>query len=76
MAKKINFETAMNRLDEIANIIERGEESLDTLVKLYDESIKLSAYCYKELSEAKQKISILSKESNFDDENDEDIKEF
>ncbi len=54
--KKIDFEEAMLRLQEIVSKLETGEESLDNSMKLYEEGAKLSALCYETLNKAEQKV--------------------
>ncbi len=40
--KKISFEEGLERLENIASQMERGELPLDELMKMYEEGIKLS----------------------------------
>lgn len=61
MKKKQTFEDAMARLQEIIEKLESGEEPLDNSLKLYEEGAKLSAFCYKTLDAAEQKVTELSK---------------
>ena len=56
MAEKIEFEKAMERLEEINDILENGKLKLDESISLYEEATKLSKICYKKLDEAKQKV--------------------
>ena len=44
-AKRIKFEEAMQRLQEIVNKLESGEETLENSMKLFEEGAKLSAQC-------------------------------
>ena len=55
----ISFEEAMKRLEEIANMLENGQASLDESLALYEEGIKLVRYCNDKLDRAEQKIRIL-----------------
>ena len=57
--KKVDFETAMGRLQEIVQKLESGEESLETSMKLFEEGAKLSAKCYEILEKAEQRVSQL-----------------
>lgn len=54
---ELTFEIALKRLEEIVTLLERGDCPLDDAVNLYDEGLKLSAFCDKKLSVAKQKIT-------------------
>lgn len=59
-AKKLNFEEAMARLSQIVEKLERGEESLENSMKLFEEGAKLSAQCYQILEKAQQKVTELT----------------
>lgn len=61
MAAKVKFEEAMERLQEIVDKLESGEEPLEESIKLFEEGTKLSAQCYAALDKAEQKITELSK---------------
>lgn len=56
-----NYEQAMKRLEEIVEKLENSEESLENSMKLFEEGAELSAFCYKKLNAAEQKITELSK---------------
>ena len=58
--KKLNFEEAMARLSQIVEKLERGEESLENSMKLFEEGAKLSAQCYQILEKAQQKVTELT----------------
>ena len=61
MAKKTkSFEDALSRLEEIVNIMEEGELSLDDTVKLYKEGVELASLCGGKLTDAKQQVTMLS----------------
>ena len=68
--KKYTIDTALQRLDEITMILESGEYDLDSSMKLYEEGVKLVAFCNKTLLNAKQRITELSElsEGEFEDE--------
>lgn len=60
MAKKNeSFETMMKRLEEISNVMDNEQLSLDQSMKYYEEGIKLCNKLYKELNEAEGKVKIL-----------------
>lgn len=54
------LDTAMIRLKEISESLESGEYDLDMSMKLYEEGVRLVAFCNKTLTDAKQKITELS----------------
>lgn len=57
--KKMTFENKMTRLEEISNLMEESQISLDDSVKLYDEANNLIASLKKELSSARAKVKIV-----------------
>lgn len=60
MPKKKTYEEAIARLEEITETLEKGGIPLEKSLKLFEEGTKLSAYCYKILNEAQQKVTELS----------------
>lgn len=58
--KKITYEQAIKRLEEIVAILEKGEETLDNSLKLFQEGTELSAFCNDFLNKADLKITELS----------------
>lgn len=56
MKKKVTFEEAAARLEEIVGQMESGELSLEDSLKLFEEGSSLSTLCYKKLADAEQKI--------------------
>ena len=63
MSAKLKFEEALNRLEEIARILESGSASLDESVKLYEEGTRLIQLCASRLNDAESKILKLSKDA-------------
>ena len=55
------FEECLQRLEVIVNELEKGDVSLDQALQLFDEGVKLSDSCRKELEEAEGKVEILLK---------------
>ncbi len=53
------FEAAMKELEEIVKRLESGDLSLEESLKIFEEGIALSRYCFKKLEEAEKKISLL-----------------
>lgn len=68
---KQSFEEAMDRLKEIVERLESGEEPLESSMKLFEEGAKLSAQCYDTLDKAEQKITELEKLEENGEEADE-----
>ena len=74
--KKLNFEQALSRLDEIVRHLEKGDLPLSESLALYEEGIGLIKQCSIMLDEAEQKVVKLKKgpdrepiELPFEDEN-------
>jgi exodeoxyribonuclease VII small subunit len=53
------FEECIQRLETIVTELEKGEVPLDRALELFDEGMKLSASCRRELEEAEGKVEIL-----------------
>ena len=60
MKKTVDFEKDLLRLEEIVNLLERGDCSLEEAMALFEEGAKLSGGCYQALQQAEQKISLLT----------------
>jgi exodeoxyribonuclease VII small subunit len=54
-----NFEEQLTALESVVERLERGELSLDESVRLFEEGVKLSNACKKELEAAEGKIQVL-----------------
>lgn len=61
MAEK--FEDAMKKLEEIVGRMEKGDIPLDESLKLFEEGVKLTRFCSKELHKAERKVEMLTKDS-------------
>jgi exodeoxyribonuclease VII small subunit len=53
------FEECLQRLETIVAELEKGDVPLDRALELFDEGMKLSGSCRKELEEAEGKVEIL-----------------
>ncbi len=62
MSSKMTYEEAISRLEEIVELLEKNEVSLDESMKLFEEGTKLTAFCSDKLKDAQQKITELTKE--------------
>lgn len=68
MAKKSeSFESMMDKLEEIAGIMDNEQLTLEQSMKYYEEGIKLCNKLYMSLNEAEGKIKVLlqGKEEDF-----------
>ena len=57
---QVSFEKSIKRLEEIVELLESGELSLDESIKIFSEGILLSKKCHVLLDKADQKITELS----------------
>jgi len=64
MADDIRFEDALSKLESIVGKLESGELSLEESLNAFEEGIRLSRICSKQLDEAERKIEILIKGEN------------
>lgn len=71
MLKNRSFETELKKLQDIVSKLEKGTESLDDSLKLFEEGTKIANFCYGVLESAEQKITDLSKINLSDGELDE-----
>lgn len=58
--KNKSFEESLKRLQEISEILESDEASLEDSIKLYEEGITLSKNCYNLLNDADLKVEKLN----------------
>ena len=52
----LSYETAIKRIEEIADILDKGEATVDESLKLFEESVGLIAFCNEKLNTVEQKI--------------------
>ena len=57
----LNFETAMDRLEEIVEQMESGKMMLEELIGRYEEGMKLVKICQERLASAEQRIEIITR---------------
>ena len=56
-----NFENALERLEEIAQLLENEDTPLEESIKLFEEGIELKEFCEEKLKSAKLKIDKIIK---------------
>ncbi len=71
MAKKMMFEDAMRRLNEIVKRLEEGDVPLEESMTLYEEGMRLGAACRGILKNAEQRITRLTREMESADAEEE-----
>ena len=68
MADKFNFNKGLLQLEEIINKMESGELSLEDSLKYFEEGVKIHRQCHTALTDAEQRISVLSENDNYSEE--------
>ena len=61
--KPDSFEKNLERLDAIVRQLEDADLPLEKALQLYEEGMKLSEVCHKQLEEAEGRVQILMKKS-------------
>ena len=64
MAKKKTFESALEQLESIVDELESGSPDLDKMLKLFEEGMKLTKLCQKQLKEVEERISTIMKDGD------------
>lgn len=62
--RKGDFERSLARLEEVVKRLENTELSLDEAMNLFEEGVKLSRECQKQLEEAEGRVEILLKKAD------------
>ena len=68
MTDKFNFNKGLLQLEEIINKMESGELSLEDSLKYFEEGVKIHRQCHTALTDAEQRISVLSENDNYSEE--------
>ncbi len=61
-SRKVRFEEALKRLEQVVERLEEGDVPLEEALKLYEEGVRLSRQCAQKLDEAEKKVEILSRD--------------
>lgn len=64
----LSFENSLTELESIVKTLEKGEQSLEETLQLFESGVKLYKTCQKELSQAEHRVKILTdklKEEDF-----------
>ena len=61
--KPVDFEQALNQLENLVEAMEGGDLSLEDSLKAFEQGIKLSRECQTALSTAEQKVQLLMEEN-------------
>ena len=80
MDPSLTFETAYKRLEDILDVLNKSQVSLEESLKIYEEADKLIGFCSQKLTQAEQKVQILiknrSQELSLDDQQMPIMQEF
>jgi exodeoxyribonuclease VII small subunit len=68
MTDKFNFNKGLIELEEIISKMESGELSLEDSLKYFEEGVKIHRQCHTALTDAEQRISVLSEGDNYSQE--------
>ena len=68
MGNEFDFNKGLAELEVIINKMESGELSLEDSLKYFEKGVKLHRQCYSALTDAEQRVNILSKEYNYSEE--------
>ena len=64
MPKKITFETALSEMESIIEELESGSSSLDKMIILFEDGMKLMTFCRDQLNIAEDRVTTLIKEND------------
>jgi exodeoxyribonuclease VII small subunit len=67
MEKKLNFEDALTKLEQIVEALENADLPLDEAVKKYEEGMALSKHCHGLLEQADQVLTSVMKNQKEED---------
>ncbi len=65
--EKLDFERALEELEQLVARMEKGETSLEESLKDFERGIQLTRTCQKALQEAEQKVQILAEQEGRSD---------
>lgn len=57
------FEEALRRLEEIVQLLERGEMPLEEALGLFAEGVELAGHCHGMLDTAEQRLEVLARDA-------------
>lgn len=62
--KEVAFEDALQRLEQVVELLEKGEAPLEEAIELFDEGMKLVNVCGQKLERAEQRVEMLIEEND------------
>lgn len=64
MEQSLQFEEAIEKLEQIVNQLESGDVPLEKAIELFQEGMGLSQFCGNKLEQVEKKIEMLVEEEN------------
>ena len=61
--KYTDFESAMNRLQELTATLESGEAKLEDAIDLYTEGLEIVKFCNQKLADAEKKNKLITEQN-------------
>ncbi len=61
---QLNFEKSMKQLEQIVQELESGDLSLEKAIKKFEDGVRLSKLCSKQLDETEKKVTMLLRDQN------------
>ena len=68
MSNKFDFNKGLAELELIINKMESGDLSLEDSLKYFEKGVKLHRQCHSALTDAEQRVNLLSEEDNYSKE--------
>jgi len=65
MGNKFDFNKGLAELEVIISKMESGDLSLEDSLKYFEKGVKLHRQCHSALTDAEQRVNILSEEDNY-----------
>ena len=65
-----DYESAMARLEEITTLLESGDAKLEEAIALYTEGLDIARFCDQKLTEADEKIKLITQKNGLLEETD------
>lgn len=65
-----DYESALDRLEKITDLLESGEPKLEEAISLYTEGLEIAGFCNGKLKEAEKKIKIITEKNGVPTEED------
>tara|TARA_B100000953_G_C17951340_1_gene400038 strand:+ start:74 stop:298 length:225 start_codon:yes stop_codon:yes gene_type:complete len=68
MSNKFDFNKGLAELEVIISKMESGSLSLEDSLKYFEKGVKLHRQCHSALTDAEQRVNVLSEEDNYSKE--------